>query len=170
MKYENERTAALANECLEYDPSSGLLYWKKPRSNRVKCGSIAGTVNDQGYRIIVLDDNDHRAHRLAWLLVYGEWPSGEIDHRNGVRNDNRIGNLRVATRSQNVHNTRKRRNNQSGFKGVNFQPDCNKWRAAITFNGLIRHIGLFEDKADAAAAYLAEAKKLFGEFANGGGE
>jgi hypothetical protein len=158
----------LIESYLSYCPNTGDFRWKRANSNRVRIGAIAGTISDQGYRIICIERKDYRAHRLAWLLHYGQWPDGELDHVNCVRDDNRISNLRRATRSQNVHNTRIRRNNTSGVKGVSFQKLTGKWVASITVHNRTIKIGSYDSIADGRAAYEAAARMHFGEFFNDG--
>lgn len=89
----------------------------------------------------------------------------QCDHKNLTRADNRRRNLRPATRSQNNCNCRKQPNNTSGFVGVNWHKQREKWRAYIGVNGKHKHLGLFEDKKEAARAYDEAAKKHYGEFA-----
>ena len=92
-------------ELFIYDPNLGLFYWKKPTSNRVKVGSIAGFSAPDGYTHIRVDGKLHRAHRLAWVYMTGSEPKDLIDHINGERTDNRFSNLREATDRQNLNNT-----------------------------------------------------------------
>lgn len=105
------------------------------------------------------------AHRLAWLYVYGEWPDAEIDHINGNTGDNRISNLRPATRAQNGANRGRQTNNASGVKGVCWHAQSGKWRAMIRISGKSRHLGLFNDIGAAAAAYARATVNRNGEFA-----
>ncbi len=118
-----------------------------------------------GY-IYVLVGKHYAAHRIAWLLMTGEWPKADIDHRNKNRADNRWVNLREATRSQNLANQGPRPNNTSGLKGVSWDAKNNKWVAQISKDGKARKIGRFQSKDEASAAYCAKAKELFGEFAS----
>src|SRR5262245_33505102 len=118
-------TAERLREVLDYDPSTGVF-----KSNGGRCGSrvgatLVGTVRPDGYREIRIDWQRYLAHRLAWLHVHGSWPAGDIDHVNGNPSDNRIVNLRLATRTQNNANSR-RRPNTSGFKGVHFCRERNR--------------------------------------------
>ena len=104
-------------ELLDYDPETGVFTWIKPRTG-VPLGAEAGSMTHDGYRRIVVDQQEYRAHRLAWLYVYGEMPSGVIDHINRVRDDNRISNLRDVTCRVNSHNHGGYDTNRSGVTGV----------------------------------------------------
>lgn len=92
------------SEVLEYDAIVGEFRWKKPTSPRMRVGSVAGTINHDGYRVIAIDREHFRAGRLAWFYTHGRWPEPEIDHINRIRLDDRIDNLREATRSEQLRN------------------------------------------------------------------
>lgn len=158
-------TQARLNEVLTYDPATGIFRWRISTSNRRAVGSVAGCKIDQGYVVIGIDGALHMAHRLAWLYVHGEFPAGDLDHRDLCKDHNWLDNLRPATRSQNNANSKPPRHNKSGIKGVSFHKQTGKWRASIVINRKQRHLGLFERIEDAAAAYAAEAKSAFGQFA-----
>ena len=106
----------------------------------------------------------YRAHRLAWLYVYGEYPKKHLDHINGIRNDKRIITLRECNDSQNMKNTDKRKDNTSGCKGVSFDKARNKWKAQATLNQKHINIGRFDSKEDASLAYQSFAKANHGDF------
>ena len=152
-------------ELLRYEPQTGLFWWLIRTSNRVNMGKPAGSFDRYGYRCIRIDRRDYRAHRLAWLHVYGAWPSDCLDHINGERSDNRIGNLREATNSENQHNRGKSSNNTSGFKGVTWHASESKWQAQIGINGKIKYLGKFTCKHAAHAAYCDAATQHHKEFA-----
>lgn len=123
-----------------------------------------GCFDKDGYLIITIKAKKYFAHRLAWMYVYGDFPSSFIDHRNGIKNDNKIKNLRSATASQNQYNTVKKSNNTSNAKGVFWQKDKKRWRARCFINGSNKHLGYFQNINDASAAYQAFAKANHGEF------
>ncbi|MGJ0639467.1 HNH endonuclease signature motif containing protein [Xenorhabdus bovienii] len=138
---------------LSYDPETGLFTWIKRNSNRVKIGDIAGSVNDNGYIDIRIHGRLMRAHRLAWLYMHGEWPREVIDHINGVRDDNRISNLRDVSHSINMLNTSEKSSSKSGYRGVSWCHDTKKWRAKIQIGDKYHHLGRYHDIEDALQAY-----------------
>ena len=146
-------------ELLSYDPSTGLFRWRIKRSG-VRFESAPGTTNDSGYVLICLFRRDYRAHRLAWLWMTGKWPAAQVDHRNGVRNDNRWENLREATREINGQNLRsaKSHNRRTGVLGVGLIGK--KFSARIGVSGNEIHLGVFDSTTEAHAAYV-EAKRRF---------
>lgn len=159
-------TAERLREVLSYDPESGLFTWKVYRGGGSPLvGKAAGSLTKKGYINISIDRRAYRAHRLAWLYVYGEWPTCQIDHEDTVKHHNWIGNLRSATQSQNIANGRRRRNNTSGFKGVIFYRRHQKWVARICKDRKNTYLGLFHTPEEAHAAYVEAAKRLHGEFA-----
>jgi hypothetical protein len=156
-------TAERLREVLSYDPMTGVFVWKTPTGRRIRVGSVAGTVNpDTGYRIITIDRRMYPAHRLAWLYEHGQWPPSALDHKNRIRDDNRMANLRPATRSQNRANSATVRN-KSGFKGA-VAYGKRHWQARIVIDGKSRNLGVFDTPAKAHAAYVSCAKAHFGEF------
>lgn len=149
-------------ECLFYDPDTGHFTWLVYKGARAKPGDRAGTAHNKGYVSIIIDDVAILAHRLAWFYTYGEWPK-EIDHINSDRSDNRLANLRKATKAQNAQNVAGFSTNRSGFKGVGLHNG--RWRARIRANGRTHWLGHFPTKEDAYAAYCDAANRLHGEFA-----
>lgn len=147
-------------ELLAYDLSTGWFFWKA-RRGVCRAGSRAGHLNGRGYRQILIEGKHHSEHRLAWLFVYGLFPDGLIDHRNRVKDDNAIGNLREATHNQNGQNKKTLRN---GLKGATRH--CHgRWQSQIRVRGRVVYLGLFDSEEDAHAAYSAAARKHHGEFA-----
>ena len=139
---------------LMYDPTTGK-FWRE-----------AGCASSSGYRQIWFEGKQHMEHRVAWYLHYGEWPTQQIDHINGVRSDNRIANLRLSTNSENMYNRKKPANNTSGHKGVSWHSGYQRWQAAIAVNGNKMNLGRFATREDAAAAYQRAALHYHGEFVN----
>jgi hypothetical protein len=138
---------------LHYDPETGVFKWKDTFGWRAKQGTVAGSVKASGYIYIRLKLKQYRAHRLAWLYTYGKFPEDQIDHINGIKNDNRIINLRAVSDKENSRNLRLRKDNTSGYIGVRW--DTDKWRVII----LRKQYGRFKSKSDA----IAKAKEVYKE-------
>lgn len=144
---------------LMYDPATGVFIWRVTRSPKVVKGSVAGSVNNEGYHHIKFNNVNYKAHRLAWLYMYGVWPSDGIDHINRVRNDNRIENLRLATKTQNGQNRSISKANTSGVTGVTWYKKSQRWRAQIRVDMQHIYLGTYDTIEDAAnARHRAEAK------------
>ena len=158
-------TQSELKEKLNYDQETGIFTWKVKSSNRIKIGNVAGSIGNFGYVIITIDKKHYVAHRLAWLYVNNILPTKDIDHINGNRADNRIENLREATRSENSCNSKLRSNNVSGIKGISWHNAAKKWEASINVNGIKKYLGIFDSK-DLAELVITEARnKYHGEFA-----
>lgn len=132
-----------------YDPETGV-FTRNTSWGRRKAGDVAGCISPQGYRYLVFNGRATPAHRLAWLWVHNEWPSGDIDHINRDRLDNRIENLRCVSRSVNCHNIPAR--GHSGEKGVTASSKGKRWDARIMINRKPIYLGQYATKEEAAAA------------------
>ena len=153
-------TVEQLKDTLDYDAGTGVFMWKIRPSKAVKAGDVAGCVEKRiGYITVGIGGRVYKAHRLAWLYVYGSWPKGLIDHINGNKADNRIDNLRDVLADGNSQNVRKpNRRNKSGFMGVIwFQ---NKWRASMSVNGKSKWLGDYSTPEEAHQVYL-EAKRKY---------
>lgn len=142
---------AWLNARFAYDPETGVIVHKVNR-NSVLAGQVAGNLEANGYVRVKVRGHKVLAHRLAVLLMTGAWPTGEIDHVNRDKSDNRWVNLREASSSANNHNRSLFRNNTSGAKGVQWRRQLGKWQAIITVNRKRRSLGHFIDFEDAVAA------------------
>lgn len=146
---------------LAYDPNTGIFTWRTAHGQRCKIGAPAGTLHPDGYVVIETGGKGYRAHRLAWYFMTGEWPSGQIDHIDGVRHNNRWANLRDVSAQLNTQNQRgATKRNKCGFLGVYPHVTAGKWRAQITANGKKTHIGLFDSPELAHAAYVSVKRQL----------
>ena len=152
------------HRAIHYDPLTGEFTWKVQNGPCSK-GKRAGRHNDSGYWRITIDGVTYRAHRLAWLYMTGEWPIDQIDHINGVKDDNRWINLRQANNSQNHANKARQKNNTSGFKGVSLDKRHQRWHAYIKKDNRRHFLGYFESREEAHRAYILAAEEFFGEFA-----
>jgi len=170
---------ARVNEYFKYDPETGHLYLKeRPRSefsplcygrHIKRIGKLAGSPNKQGYIKVIVDGTYYSAHRIVWLICFGEYPAYpayEIDHINGDRSDNRIANLRKVTKSDNQRNAGKRVNNTSGVHGVNWKPRYNsipgdgRWVARIWKGPRHIYLGQFRSLREAEIARKAAERVL----------
>lgn len=151
-------TAEHLRSILSYDPETGAFTWLISPRNNVAVGDTTGvTAAPNGYCFVEISGRRYRAHRLAWLYVYGEWPSNEIDHRNRVRHDNRWVNLRPATSKQNKENRSPDRRNKSGHRGISWHAGASKWQAHIAH----KYLGVFADLDAAVTARKAAERELF---------
>ena len=140
----------LAHKLFEY--KEGELYWKVNRGSRAKAGSVAGWLDPDGYRQVRVSSQRYYVHRIIWLMLNGDWPHGLIDHIEGHKSNNNSENLRLATKSENAKNAKKRSNNSSGYTGVCWLKREKRWLAYFTSNGKQTVVGYFNNKEDAHKA------------------
>lgn len=149
-------------EHLAYNGETGEFSWRVSRTGRF-LSRQPGTLSPQGYRLITFEYRRYMAHRLAWLISYGNWPEQIIDHVNGVRSDNRLLNLRLATSQQNAWN---KKPHDGRLKGVEFDARYRRpFVAHIRINGRRTYLGSYSTENEAHAAYRSAALEYFGEFA-----
>ena len=138
-------------ELLHYTPETGV-FTRIKATQSIRVGDVAGTIMQIGYVMLRVKGNKYLAHRLAWLYMYGYFPSNQIDHRNHIRDDNRIVNLREVTCAENHRNRSKSKFNLSGVTGVRWRKQNSKWLASVKVNGKQKHLGYFDDKFEAICA------------------
>ena len=173
----------LLHRFLTYFPETGMLLWKRQEGdspsakgfNRKCGGKIAGSLlngretESTRYLVVGIRENgvyrQYLAHRIIWKMMTGNEPIEQIDHVNGSRIDNRWCNLRPATSGQNIQNSKLRRDNKTGIKGVCRDNWHQRWVAQITINGETMRLGRFNSIAEAEEAILTERSRLHGEFA-----
>lgn len=165
-------------QLLRYEPETGKLFWRErpqgwfENSDYGKCWNgrnadqeaFAGKWDDRGYGQGSLMGKKLLAHRVAFALYYGRWPDGAVDHINRDKSDNRISNLRVATKAQNAANTGPLAGTSS-FRGVSARKRDGRWIATIVRGGKQRWLGAFKSEEDAARAYDRAAADIYGEYA-----
>lgn len=161
-----ELTQERLTELLEYDTTTGVFTWKRPCGRPSRTLGAGVKEKTYGYILIGIDGLMYRAHRLAWLYVHGDFPARHIDHINGVRDDNRISNLREATESQNACN--RAGTSKTGYKGVYLHRRSGRWYAMLQWKKKKYYLGYFDTPEAAAEAYKAAAESTFGEFATPG--
>lgn len=154
-------------EELDYNGDTGQFHWRRQsRSKGARpLDRPAGTVLSNGYIHITIQNCVFLAHRLAWKMYYGTDPPSEIDHVNGIRSDNRIDNLRLASRAEQSANRHRLPNNKSGYKGVMWDKQRSKWKAVIRHHGKQHNLGRFNTAEEAASAYQAAAERFQSSFA-----
>ncbi|WP_088255275.1 HNH endonuclease signature motif containing protein [Fimbriiglobus ruber] len=152
-------TYETASTLLSYEPETGLV-------RRRKTGKVAGTLTDNGYIRIVIQGKEHKAHRLAWLLMTGKWPI-QVDHINGARADNRWINLRETTQAENTRNCKLYKSSKSGVPGVHWNKAKKRWQVYISDRGAMLHLGFFAE-FDAAVATRKQAERALNYHENHG--
>lgn len=151
-------TAERVRFMFDFNPQTGDLTWRNPTSNNVHVGQMAGSMQQNGRKYIKIDGSLRLAHRVAWLHYHGELPEGDIAAKNGDYTDLRIDNLAFQSKSQTSSKGR-RSTNTSGVKGVSWDAEKKKWLASITRNYKQLHLGRYDTKEEAAAAYERAARE-----------
>ena len=152
-------TQTRLKEVLDYNPETGA-FTRRLKQSGVSQGKISGSLTNEGYLVTSIDNKLHKCHRLVWLYMTGMWPTGQIDHKNGNKSDNRFNNLRDVAKQQNTENQRKaqRSNKSTGVLGT--------WRNGSGFAARINHnnskvyLGTFATLEEASAAYVAAKRVL----------
>ena len=148
-------------DAFSYCPNSGLIRWKIDHTRGIKVGDVAGNKNGKGYLRFQFQGKFYQAHRVAWLLYYGQYPSQWIDHINGDPTDNRICNLRQATPSQNALNRRASvGSSSSGAVGVCWHRRLKKWQVMVCG----QYLGIFASRQAAIKTVIAYRRKHYPEF------
>lgn len=163
----------LLRKLLRYEPETGKLFWRERQVEMFTDGKYSAerscaawnsalvgkealaAPHKEGYKQGRIFGRIYLAHRVIWAMVYGEWPLKCIDHISGVRDDNRIENLRAVSQAENSKNQKRRSNNISGVTGVIWHRPTQKWQAYIKINGNQKHLGLFTALNEAAAVRKA---------------
>lgn len=147
-----------------FEYRDGGLYWKISTAKRVSVGDRFGAFNKRdGYRTGAVLGKPYREHRLIYLYHYGSVPP-VLDHVNRKRDDNRIENLRPATRAQNSRNRTTNRNNTSGHPGVSFYQRLGQWRVQLNVEGKNKHFGYYQDFSAACQKADMVRKKYHKDF------
>lgn len=142
-------TQAELKSLVRYELESGKFYWLKTRGWR-KAGGIAGWIDDKGYQRLSVKGSLYRGGQLAWLYMTGEFPDLMVDHINRNRKDDRWVNLRLATRGENIRNSKLRSDNKSGAKGVYLTGA--QWAASIRYEKRLYWLGRYDSKRSAIQA------------------
>lgn len=145
------------------NPETGIILNRIDRTYNSKANTEAGCIG-VGCKLMNVNGYLYLTHRLLWTYFYNEQPPKHIDHIDKNPLNNSIYNLRAATKSQNKYNTRKQKNNKSGYKGVCWAKANNKWKAQTKYDNKQIHLGYFDTPEEASAVYEQKAKELHGEF------
>lgn len=165
MAKTDNLTYEYVSSILDYDPESGLFFWKKQTSSSVLAGSLAGCLAKNGYWVIRIDGVQYKAHRLAFFIFYKKYPKKQIDHINRNKIDNRIINLREACPSQqSINKFPKSISKKSNHRGVSWFKRTKKWKVTISLYGKRTHLGYFKNLEDAIEKYNNFALTYYGEF------
>lgn len=182
-KYEKV-SPKIIRELLDYNPETGDFFWRErdikwfsdkggrytaawcqKKFNRKHAGGAAlTTVSAAGYNTGGVLGYVFSAHRVAWAHAYGQWPSGELDHINRDRQDNRLSNLRLATKTENGHNRAPR--GASKYSGVSWYAPLEKWKAGISKDRVFYYLGYFDSEEEAARTRDKKAVELYGAAAS----
>lgn len=170
-KYNKLPTQEYLKQCLNYDPETGLLYWKERPREHFKTLRAFGMwnarysgkeafcrINTGGYLCGELDYINYFAHRLIWKIWYGTEPK-QILHSNGNRRDNRISKLSEGTNQDNQKDTKKRENNTSGITGVSWNKFKKRWVAYICIDKNLKHLMQSTDFFEACCARKSAERK-----------
>lgn len=152
------------NELFVYDAASGDLRWKTipQHFKRAKVGDLVGAIGAKGYRVVGIARVYYLVHRIIWKMVTGSDPVDQIDHIDGDRLNNRWANFRPISNGQNIWNSKLRKDNALGVKGVHLKRG--RYRAVLSGNGKQKHIGCFATLEEAAAAWRSAASKQRGQY------
>tara|TARA_R110000796_G_C14258651_1_gene399623 strand:- start:24 stop:521 length:498 start_codon:yes stop_codon:yes gene_type:complete len=159
-------TVDLLKHLFEYDKETGELRWAVKRQGCSQ-GSVAGSIDSKGYRVITVNQKPYKAHRLVYLMHKGYLPR-TLDHINNNRSDNRIENLRAVSAGQNQHNRKINSNNKSGYKGVSWYASYSKWKAKIDLENKTVFLGYYNTPEEADVVVRAAREELHGIYANHG--
>jgi hypothetical protein len=144
-----------------YDAENGMLLWRNGNGRNVKAWQQAKSVNGQGYYIVKINRSNYRVHRLIWLYVYGHFPAEDIDHKNRIRNDNRLCNLRAVNRTDNCQNISLPKHNKSGHIGVSWDKSQKKWSVFVKVNKKNKWLGYYKNLDDAVQVRKAGEKQYY---------
>ena len=176
----------LLRKLLRYEPETGKLFWRERPVEMFEAGTHSALrncaawngryankeaftcVSPQGYLCGRIYSNTYFAHRIIWALCYDVEPDAFIDHIDGDPTNNKLENLRQATKQQNSYNRGRNKNNKSGYKGVYWDNRKQRWLAKIGYDNGLHLLGHFKTPEEAHDAYCRASQKHHHSFANSG--
>lgn len=154
---KRELTIEDIHQLFRYDPNTGILTWSDKCVKSNKVGSEVGWVG-LGYHKVEVYGKTYQVHRIVWAYVYNEWPSKFIDHINGIRDDNRICNLRDVSQRENTCNRQMHRDGK--HPGYFYNKWEKRWDARISLGRKRYNLGLFDTEEQAAEAYRTAREEI----------
>lgn len=148
---------------LKYE-NGNLIWIKTSNYHKRRIGTVSGYKRPDGYMQIRIKDKSYLLHRLVWLYHNGEFPTKDLDHINFNTKDNRIENLREATKSENQWNIGITKQNTSGFKGVSYDKRRGTWNSAVTIKSKKKYLGAYKTPEEAGEVYIKHIKEHHSEF------
>lgn len=158
-----EITAAFLQHMLRYDDKTGALWWRHDGwgERPHKANTRAERIGSNGYLRVTVRGRHIAAHRVAWAVVTGRFPVGQIDHVNGCKSDNRMSNMRDVDATTNSENKRVAySNNKSGLLGASFDKKTGRYMARVYVDGKRHYVGQFDTPEEAHLAYVAAKREL----------
>lgn len=156
-------TQERASRLIVYDPLTGIVTWKWNYQRPDLIGQRAGWQDDHGYWRLTIDGGTYYAAHIGWLLIHGHHPKIMLDHENNIPDDDRLDNLREATKGQNAANSKMNIRNTSGYKGASYCYTTGRWRADIQIHGQRKNLGRYDTPEEAHQVWLKAAQAAFGE-------
>lgn len=155
----NEISIGTLKKLIRYDPDTGNFFRLIQLSAAGGIGLCPKSYDKDGYTRIHAGGKRYKSHRLAWFYMTGEWPDCEIDHINGIRDDNRFENLRKVSGSENKRNTSIPNTNKSGVMGVCWDTNRQMWKPQIQVEGTTINLGRFLSLFEAVCVRKSAEKK-----------
>lgn len=155
-------TQEQALDAFEY--KDGELYWKVPKSIRIKVGEKIDGLDCHGYKRVRYNGKLYRVHRIIFSMHYGYMPK-YIDHKNGNRSDNRIENLREANAVENACNRSIQSNNRTKVKGVCWKKQIKHYEVSVQVNKIKHYCGIYKDLELAELVAVMAREKYHKQFA-----
>lgn len=159
---KTDLTAEEARRLIRYEPETGEFFYIERRSNACRKDGRAGSFGQRGVIQVRILGCNYLGHRLAFLLMTGEWPKNVVDHIDGNPSNNRWCNLRDVSQQVNTYNLRSlpRHKRHSRLLGAHWCEQGQLWKSSITVNGQAKYLGVFATPEEASAAYLEAKRRL----------